>query len=82
MLDGYVKKVLLTNRDSMPQLKKVHLDAIPVPESLFSGRGFEVWAKAIERLVTGRMAGAKNGKVAEVEIESMILERVGGGERT
>jgi hypothetical protein len=83
ILDEYVKSELLTNRDSMAQLKKVHLDRVPVPKALLGGDGFPEWSRQLVDAVRKRMEiGGKNGAAQErdAEIDGIIQKRVGGSE--
>lgn len=80
LLHGYVKRALLTNPDSMAQLKKVHLDRIPVPAALVGASVPPRETRELERLVRVRMAGRGDQKVREDAIERMMLRRIGAHE--
>lgn len=83
-LGEYVTETLLTNRNSMAQLKKFQLDQIPVPVAFLGGEGFGRWAEKLERAARTRMrltggGPASNRRIAKVEaeIEELIVTRVG-----
>jgi hypothetical protein len=81
-LSHYVRLELLTNPGTISQLKKVHLDRIPVPLVFLRGPGIDEWLAAIESLVEERLsmgAGGPDEKPAtdlENKIEQMIRERL------
>jgi hypothetical protein len=81
LLDEYVKGELLTNRDSMAQLKKVHLDRIPVPKVLLRGDGFTEWSNVLVKAVRERIGMAGKSDAARetgVKLDGIIEQRVSG----